>query len=402
MLWEGRLVERVGATPAFRGEAVVERLLSDLSSLDEPLVVVIDDLHELGSADALVLLERFLSELPAALRVALATRQDPGLGLHRQRLTDRLTEVRAGDLRFSLDETRRLLEVDGITLADEAVALLHERTEGWVAGLRLAALTLTKHPDPERFVSEFTGSERTVAAYLMAEELERRPAEVRELLLRTSILEQVSGPLADFLTGSSGSERILQQLEDANAFLVSLDAGRSAFRYHHLFAELLRLELRRTSPSIVATLHGEAARWYEEHGSAVQAIRHAQAAGDWPYAARLLADGAINLVFDGRTATLLALLAAFPAGAPDIDGELALVFAKGRLFEGALDDSATYIAAARRWPTPYPPSAGGASTCSCWRPSWRSRVVAGTSAPRWRRWGRWRSCSRRSHLASWR
>ena len=182
----------------------------------------------------------------------------------------------------------------------------------------------------------------------MAEVLERRPAEVRELLLRTSILEQVSGPLADFLTGSSGSERILQQLEDANAFVVSLDAGRSAFRYHHLFAELLRLELRRTSPSIVATLHREAARWYEEHGSAVEAIRHAQAAGDWPYAARLLADGAVSLVFDGRTATLRALLTAFPAGAPDIDGELALVFAKGRLFEGALDESAAYIAAARR------------------------------------------------------
>ena len=344
----GRLVERVGATPAFRGEAVVEHLLSDLRSLDEPLVLVIDDLHELGSADALRLLERFLSELPPALRVALATRQDPELGLHRLRLTDRLTEVRAGDLRFSLDETRRLLEADGITLADGAVALLHERTEGWVAGLRLAALTLAKHPDPERFVREFTGSERTVAAYLMAEVLERRPAEVRELLLRTSILEQVSGPLADFLTGSSGSERILQQLEDANAFVVSLDAGRSAFRYHHLFAELLRLELRRTSPSIVATLHREAARWYEEHGSAVEAIRHAQAAGDWPYAARLLADGAVSLVFDGRTATLRALLTAFPDGAPDIDGELALVFANGRLFEGALDESAAYIAAARR------------------------------------------------------
>ncbi|HEX5898962.1 MAG TPA: AAA family ATPase, partial [Solirubrobacteraceae bacterium] len=194
-----RLVERVGATPSFRGDAVVHGLLSDLRSLDGPLVLVIDDLDELRSADALRLLEHFLSELPRGLRVALATRQDPGLGLHRLRLTDRLTEVRAGDLRFSLDETRRLLEADGIALADEAVALLHERTEGWVAGLRLAALSLAKHPDPERFVSEFTGSERTVAAYLMAEVLERRPAEVRELLLRTSILDQVSGPLADFL-----------------------------------------------------------------------------------------------------------------------------------------------------------------------------------------------------------
>lgn len=343
-----RLVERVGATPAFRGDALLERLLSDLRSLDEPLVLVIDDLHELRSAEALRLLEHFLSELPAGLRVALATRQDPGLGLHRLRLTDRLTEIRAPDLRFSLDETRMLLEADGITLGDEAVALLHERTEGWVAGLRLAALSLAKHPDPERFVSEFTGSERTVAAYLMAEVLERQSAEVRELLLRTSVVEQVTGPVADFLTGSSGSERILQQLEDANAFVVSLDAGRSAFRYHHLFAELLRLELRRTSPSMVATLHRAAARWYDEHGSTVDAIRHAQAASDWPYAARLLADGHVSLVLDGRTATLRALLAAFPDGAPDIDAELALVFAKGRLFEGSLDEGTTYIAVAQR------------------------------------------------------
>jgi LuxR family maltose regulon positive regulatory protein len=343
-----RLIERVGATPAFRGDAVTERLLSDLRSLDEPLVLVIDDLHELRSADALRLLEHFLSELPPGLRVALATRQDPGLGLHRLRLTDRLTEIRASDLRFSLDETRKLLEADGITLDDDAVALLHERTEGWVAGLRLAALSLGKHPDPERFVSEFTGSERTVAAYLMAEVLERQPAEVRELLLRTCLLEQVSGPVADFLTGGAGSERILQQLEDANAFVVSLDAGRSIFRYHHLFAELLRLELRRTSPSMVATLHQAAARWCEEHGSTVEAIRHAQAAGDWSHAARLLADGHVSLVLDGRTATLRALLAAFPDGAPDVDAELALVFAKGRQFESSLDASATYIALAQR------------------------------------------------------
>ena len=127
--------------------------------------------------------------------------------------------------------------------------LLQERTEGWVAGLRLAAISLAQHPDPERFVREFSGSERTVAGYLLAEVLDRQPAEVRDLLLRTSVLERVSGPLADFLTGGSGSERILQQLEDANAFVSSLDAGRTWFRYHHLFADLLQLELRRAAPA---------------------------------------------------------------------------------------------------------------------------------------------------------
>ncbi|MGZ4202911.1 MAG: LuxR C-terminal-related transcriptional regulator [Thermoleophilaceae bacterium] len=345
---EERLVERVGATPEFRGDGAIERLLSDLRSLEEPSVLVVDDLHELRSADALRLLELFLSDLPPQLRVALVTRHEPGLGLHRLRLSGRLTEIRSADLRFSLDETRNLLEAEGIVLPEDAVAQLHERTEGWVAGLRLAALSLAKHPDPERFVTEFSGSERTVAGYLMAEVLDRQPAEVRELLLQTSVLERVSGPLADFVTGSSGSERILQQLEDANAFVVSLDAGRCWFRYHHLFAELLRLELRRTSPATVGALHRAAAQWYEEHGSMVEAIRHAQAAADWPQAARLLADGYISLVFDGRVATLRALLAAFPDGAGEANAELALAFAKGRLYDGALDESAAYIAIAGR------------------------------------------------------
>ena len=142
--------------------------------------------------------------MPAKLRLVLGSRQEPELGLHRLRLSGRLVEIRDADLRFSRDETQALLEASDIRLSDEAVALLHERTEGWVAGLRLAAISLAGHPDPERFVTEFCGSERTVAGYLLAEVLERQPVEVRDLLLRTSILDRVSGPLADFLTGSSG------------------------------------------------------------------------------------------------------------------------------------------------------------------------------------------------------
>ena len=187
----------------------------------------------------------FLARRPGRLRVVLATREDPQLGLHRLRLTGELTELRASDLRFTLAETTALLREAGITLSDAGVARLYERTEGWVAGLRLAVISLARHPDPERFVTEFSGSERTVAGYLLAEVLERQPAQVRELLLRTSVLERVSGPLADHLTGGTGSERILLDLEDANAFVTSLDVGRTWFRYHHLFADLLQLELRR-------------------------------------------------------------------------------------------------------------------------------------------------------------
>ena len=145
--------------------------------------------------------------------------------------------------------------------------------------------------------------------------LERQPADVQELLLRTSLLDRVNGELADLLTGRPGSERILLDLEDANAFVVSLDPERTWFRYHHLFADLLRLELRRTLPEEVPALHRRAAGWFTEHGQVVEAIRHTQAAGDWPDAARLLADHSFSLTLDGQAQTIQALLQAFPPGA---------------------------------------------------------------------------------------
>ena len=190
-------IEKLSPAPDFDGHALVERLLSELGSLEDPVVLVIDDLHELHAPEALAQLELLLDRRPPLLWVVLATRRDPQLGLHRLRLAGELTEVRASDLRFTLDETRELLAASGIAPSDEAIAMLHARTEGWAAGLRLAALSLAGHPDPERFVAEFSGSERTVADYLLAEVLERQPEDVRRLLLRTSILERVNGALAD-------------------------------------------------------------------------------------------------------------------------------------------------------------------------------------------------------------
>jgi LuxR family transcriptional regulator, maltose regulon positive regulatory protein len=336
-------VERPTPSPGFSSELMVERLLLDLDELEEPVVLVIDDLHELHSAEALEWLETFLAELPARLQVVLATREDPRLGLHRLRLTGQLTELRRPDLRFSIDETRELLLAVGISLPESDIALLYERTEGWVAGLRLAAISLAQHPDPQRFVREFSGSERTVAGYLLAEVLERQPAEVCELLLRTSLLDRVSGPLADVLTGSSGSERVLQQLEDANAFVSSLDAGQTWFRYHHLFAELLQRELRRLAPGAVVSLHRAAAEWFAQEGHFVEATRHAQAARDWSEASRMLADHFFDLALDGRIATVRDLLAAFPEAVAAADAELALVFAAVRLLNGEHEESSVYV-----------------------------------------------------------
>jgi LuxR family transcriptional regulator, maltose regulon positive regulatory protein len=341
------------ATPDFNGHAMVDRVLSELADVHGGVTLVIDDLHELHSPEAPAQLTRLLTSLPPNVHAILTARHDVRLGLHQLRLAGDLAEIRASDLRFSERETRELLDASGITLSEAGAALLHERTEGWAAGLRLAAFSLAGHPDPERFVAEFSGSDRTVAEYLIAEMLERQPDDVLDLLLRTSLLDRVNGELADLLTGRPGSEQILLDLEDANAFVESLDPGRTWFRYHHLFADLLRLELRRTLPAEIPALHRRAAGWFSQHGQVAEAIRHTQAAGDWPEAARLLADQSFSLTLDGQAQTMQALLQAFPPGADH--PELALVRAMGDLGQGRLDEAGAHLAVAEAYAQTAPP-----------------------------------------------
>jgi LuxR family transcriptional regulator, maltose regulon positive regulatory protein len=338
-----RLVRQLTAAPNLDGWTVVERLLKDLGQLADRLWLVIDDLHELRSAEALAQLELLVMRAPLGLRFVLATRHDPQLRLHQLRLEGELTEIRAADLRFSVAEARELLAAAGVALPEPALAMLHQRAEGWAAGLRLAALSLVGREDPEQFAAEFSGSERTVAEYLLAEVLERQQAPVRRLLLRTSVLERVSGPLADVLTGGSGGEQVLQQLEQANAFVVSLDAGRSWFRYHHLFTDLLQLELRRAEPGEVTALHEAAAGWFAGHGLPAEAIGHAQAAGNWALAARLLADHWPGLQLDGQAETVHVILAGFPAEFTAGDAELATVAAADELAQGSLEAAERYL-----------------------------------------------------------
>ncbi len=341
------------AAPDLNIRTLTDRMLCELADARGDTTVVIDDLHELNSPDALGQLTRLLSDLPPNGHAILATRHDLPLGLHQLRLAGELAEIRAADLRFTERETRELLDASGIALSEGGAALLHERTEGWAAGLRLAVISLAGHPNPERFVAEFSGSDRTVAEYLIAEMLERQPGEVLQLLLRTCLLDRVNGELADVLTGRQGSERILLELEDTNAFVVSLDPQRTWFRYHHLFADLLRLELRRTLPDQVPALHRQAAGWFVRHGHAADAIRHAQAAGDWPDAARLLADHAFTLTMDGQEQTVRALLRAFPRGGDY--PELALIRAGHTLARGRLDEAAAHLAVAEAYAATVPP-----------------------------------------------
>jgi LuxR family transcriptional regulator, maltose regulon positive regulatory protein len=337
------LVRSLTAAPDLDGWAVAERLLKDLAPLADPIWLVIDDVHELGADQALRQLELLVLRAPDELRFVLATRHDLRLGLHRLRLEGELTEIRADDLRFTVDEARELLAAAGVELSGPALGLLVERAEGWAAGLRLAALSLSGHPDPERFAAGFSGSDRTVAEYLLAEVLDRQSEEVRRLLLRTSVLERVSGPLADALTGGSGGERVLQELEEANAFVVALDPARSWFRYHRLLAGLLQLQLRRTAPGEVTALHGVAAGWFADHGFPVEAIRHAQAARDWGLAARLLADHWPGLHLDGQATAIHELLAGFPADVRAADAELAALAAADELAQGSLESARRYL-----------------------------------------------------------
>ncbi len=341
------------ATPDFNAPAMVDRVLSELADARGDITLVIDDLHELTSPEALSQLTRLLTNLPPHVHAILTTRHDLRLGLHQLRLAGELAEIRAADLRFTERESRMLLDASGIALPESGAALLHQRTEGWAAGLRLAALSLAGHPDPERFVAEFSGSDRTVAEYLIAEMLERQPPDVQDLLLRTSLLDRVNGELADVLTGRPGSERILLELADANAFVVPLDPERAWFRYHHLFGDLLRLELRRTLPAEVPALHRRAAGWFTLQGQVVEAIRHTQAAGDWPDAARLLADHSFSLTLDGQAQTMQALVRAFPPG--EDHPELALVRAGGDLVQGRLDEAAAHLAVAETYAETAPP-----------------------------------------------
>jgi len=339
------LVRELTAAPDLDGWVITERLLADLAPLDDRVWLVVDDVHELGP-DALRQLELLILRAPRGLRFVLATRHDVRLGLHRLRLEGELAEIREPDLRFTVAEAGELFAAAGVHLPDPAP--LVARTEGWAAGLRLAALSLAGHPDPGRLAAEFSGTERTVAEYLLAEVLDRQPEQVRRLLLRTSILDRVNGELAGLLTGDSGGERVLQDLEEANAFVVALDAWRSWFRYHHLFADLLQLQLRRAEPGKVAGLHRAAAGWFAGRGFPVEAIHHAQAARDWGLATRVLADHWPGLYLDGQAAVIHELLAGFPAGQLAADAELAAVAAGDELTRGSLEAAQRYLGLAER------------------------------------------------------
>jgi LuxR family transcriptional regulator, maltose regulon positive regulatory protein len=270
-------------------QGVVTALVNQLQATPEGLALVLDDYHLIEAGSIHDDLAFLLGHLPPRLHVVITSRSDPPLPLARLRARGQLAELRTADLRFTAEEAAALLgEVWELDLTPEAIAALEARTEGWVVGLQLAALSLQGRPDSDGFLDAFTGTHRYVLDYLSEEVLERQPGRLRAFLLQTSILERLSGPLCDAVTGDADGQDMLEEIERANLFLVPLDAQRRWYRYHHLFADLLRARLQRAEASRIPELHRKAAAWYERHRLIDEAIRHASASGDAIWAVRLV------------------------------------------------------------------------------------------------------------------
>jgi LuxR family maltose regulon positive regulatory protein len=276
---------QAGHAPA---EPVLAGVLNELSVLPGSVTVVLDDYHRADGPSVRPGMTYLIDHLPPQLRLVVSTRADPGLPLARLRARGQLTEIRAADLRFTLPEaTTYLTDVAGLRLTTADITTLEERTEGWVAALQLAALSLTDRADASGFIADFAGDDRFVVDYLVEEVLDRQPEQVRRFLVTTSILDRLTGPLCDAVTGGSDGRATLEHLDRANLFLVPLDDRRRWYRYHHLFADVLRTHLT-DDPETVAELHRRASRWYDGAGEPVAAVRHALAAGDVERAADLV------------------------------------------------------------------------------------------------------------------
>ena len=303
----------LGAAGSGSIDGLVSQVINELALQPDDVFLVLDDYHVIDAVPVHDSVSYLLEHAPIGLHVVLASRADPPLPLARLRGRGELTELRAADLRFTAEEAGKLLrDAVGSSLDDAVVAKLAARTEGWAAGLQLAAVSLHDHTDVAAFVESFSGSHRYVLDYLTEEVLERQTAEVREFLLETSVLERLSGPLCDAVTGRTDSQTMLESIEKANLFLVSLDDVRGWWRNHQLFADLLRVRLQRQQPDRVFELHRNAARWYEEHGLVDEAIRHATTAGDVLWAARMIERHADAQLVQGEETTLQRWIAALP------------------------------------------------------------------------------------------
>ena len=309
-------------------QVLLTPLINALSSFPRDFLLALDDYHTIETGSIHAALAFLLDHLPARMHIALLTRADPPLPLSRLRARGHLTEIRAEHLRFNLEETAQFLQtVMHLNLRPDQVAALEKRTEGWIAGLHLAALSMQGREDVDGFVSAFTGSNHYIVDYLGEEVLARQPEALREFLLKTSLLERLTGGLCDALTGREDGESVLQELEHANVFVISLDKEQRWYRYHHLFGELLRNRLVHSFPEAVSGLHDRASAWFETQGFMAEAIDHALASRDYPNAARLFCKDSLEVMYTRSFTSLEHWLKAFPQAFLQEDPRLCIAMA---------------------------------------------------------------------------
>jgi len=346
-------------------ELALPLLVNVLTTVPEPIVLVLDDYHAISNADVHQSMDFLIDHLPRTVQVAVAGRSDPPLALARLRASAELLEVRVEDLRLSTEEATALLNGSlRLDLTPEQVRILRERTEGWAAGLQLVGLSLRGRENRERYIASFAGDDRQIVDYLMAEVLDRQTPGVREFLLRTAIVARLTGALCDAMLDRTDSARRLIELERANLFLVSLDDRRQWYRYHHLFGDLLAHELSLALPDEVVPLHRRAYEWHVREGLVAEAITHAIAAGDYRQAAELIAASWLDFVNRGELATVEAWTRALPANMAEVDPRLCLARAWMLLVLGRPGEVEAEVRAAERGTLPGPLADGSSSIAS--------------------------------------
>ena len=331
-------------------ESILTALLNEITTIPDNFILILDDYHVIDSKPVDEALTFLLEHLPPRMHLVIATREDPPIPLARLRVRGQLTELRAADLRFTPSEAAEFLnQVMGLNLSAEDVAMLETRAEGWIAGLQLAALSMQGSKDVSGFIREFAGDHRYIVDYLVEEVLQSQPEPVRSFLLQTAILDRLNGPLCDAVTTLEGGSARLEALMRGNFFVIPLDDKRNWYRYHHLFADVLRMHLKAEQPDRVSALHRRASEWYEHNGSTDNAIRHALAAEDFARAADL-----VELIMSAMTrnqqyATLRGWLKAIPDELVRLRPVLSVGYAKVCIFFGEFGGVEPRLRDAERW-----------------------------------------------------
>ncbi len=335
-----RALGLLGSSQPPPSTAVLTTLINEVAARPDQFVLVLDDYHLIEAEPIQAALAYLLEHLPPQLHLVVATREDPLLPLARLRARGQLAELRAADLRFSVAEATRFLnQAMGLSLSHEDIEALESRTEGWIAGLQLAAISLQGRKDTASLIQAFAGSHRFVMDYLIEEVLQQQPKRVQDFLLRTAVLNRLTGGLCDALTGQNDSQATLETLDRSNLFLVPLDGERRWYRYHHLFADLLHQRLRQTRPEQIPELHTRASEWHEDHGFAEEAVEHALRARDYERAGRLIASQVDTLWQRGELTKIGRWLDALPERLVFSRPELCIFKAWHLFTSGRLDEA---------------------------------------------------------------